>query len=504
MGRVISNAETVSFAREASLGVLPGAPQWFELEPNTIRGFGNTISKTTRTPISRARVRRKGSITDQDSMVEMELDLTLTHLRHFVECFCFAQAVGGDAYLTPGATGVAFQIPAALSAAQAGRLIYNAVGAKTLLYSYGFETDGNNGLKVLSAAAAAGDVIIHAAGLAIEAVAADQMAEVMIAGIRADVGDLSIDAGGNLVSLVLDLTTLGLTRGQVIHVGGVDALNQFATAANTGFARIEAIAVHKLTLSKRDQPFVADDGAGVAVDILFGQFVRNVPIDHVNFLQPSLQYELASPNLMELGETGYEYALGNWVDTISLALPLSGKATVTIGCKGTNTTDPTNVRALNAATAKVGGLTAAFGTASDIARLRVQRVDEEGLSTDFKSATFTLSNNVAGEKVLGVLGPKYMNAGNVECDVQAQMLFTDSDVIHAIRCNETVGLDWVLRNGDGGAAFDLPTGTLDGGNRDYPANQSVVINTTFAAHQEDDLDFTLGVSFFPVLPAQPC
>lgn len=499
MPRVVTNFLTFSFAREAALGVLPGAPQWYELEPNSINSFGNTIGTTARSPISKARARRKGTPTDLDSAVEFEADLTLTHLRDFMECFCFARAVGPDSYLTTAVAGGGFTV-AALSAPQAARLIYSGGGAKSLLYSHGFATPANNGLKVLAAAVAGGAVSITAAGLAAEAPGATVLAEVAIAGVRAAAGDLAINAGGNLTSVVLDFTTLGLSVGQSLHVGGVDALNRFANVANFGLARIAAIAAHLITLEKRDNAFVADAGAAVAVDLLFGQFVRNVAVDHADFLQPSCQFELASPNLMPGGVTGYEYALGNWMDTISIALPLTGKATMTAGFVGTNTTDPDTVRALAAANAKIGGLTEAFGTASDIARLRVQEVDETGLSTDFKSATFTLSNNVAGEKVLGVMGPKYLNAGNIEVDVETQMLFTSPEVITAVRYNRTTGLDFALLNGDGGVLFDMPTGVLTGGGRDYPVNQSVAVNTTFQAHEESVGGFSLGVSFFPVLP----
>jgi hypothetical protein len=503
MGRVLTNGMSLSFAREASLGKLPVTPLWYELEPNTINSFGTTIGKTNRTPISKARARRKGVITDLDSAVEIEADVTLTHLRIFAEHFLFSRYVGGDVYQPSAASGVAFNV-SPMSAQQASRLIYSADGAKTLVHARGFTNPSNNGLKPLGAAPAPGATAITVAGLTAEAVAADDLVEVAIAGIRAAVGDLAIDASGNLVSTVLDFTTLGIVAGQVIHIGGLDILNQFGSEDDFGFVRVAGVAAHLLTLVKRDQPFVADTGAGVAVDILFGQFVRNVDIDHPDFLQPSAQFELASPNLMAGGGTGYEYAIGNWADSISIAIPLTGKATVTLGFVGTNTLNPTGVRAAGAADAKVGGQTEAFGTASDIARLRIQDIDEAGLTTDFKSATFTLTNNVAGEKVLGNLGPKYLNAGDIEADVENQMLFTNADVIERIRCNKTVGFDWVLRNGDGGVAMDLPTGTLTGGGRDYPANQSVLMNDTFAAHQEDAVGFTCGWSFFPALPAQPC
>lgn len=503
MGRVITNGMTLSKAREASLGVLPVSPQWFEMEPNEINSFGVTVSTEARSPISRARARRKGAVVDLDSALEFAADLTLTGLRGAAEEFLFARAAGAPSYLTSAATGTGYTV-AALSAGDAAKFTYAGGGAKTLVYAHGFANDANNGLKTIGAAPSAGATEITVAGNVAEVPAVDDMVEVSVAGVRSAAGDIDVDADGNLTSTALDFTTLGIVAGQTIHVGGIDALNQFSNEENIGFARVEIVAAHKLTLAKREQDFVAEANAAIAIDLLFGQFVRNVDVDHSDFMQPSTQFELASPGLMAGDATGYEYAIGNWADSLSISIPLSGKATVTQGYVGTNTTNPSITRATNAANAKQGGLTEAFGTANDIARLRVQEIDETGLSTDFKSATFTLTNNVAGEKFIGNLGPKYLSAGNIEVDVENQMLFSNPEIVEHIKCNRTVGFDFALHNGDGGAVFDLPAGTLTGGGREYPANQSVLMNTTFAAHQEDGLDFTVGISFFPVLPPKVC
>lgn len=503
MGRVITNGMTLSKAREASLGVLPGSPQWLELEPNEISSFGVTTSTEARSPISRARARRKGAVVDLDSAVEFGADLTLQALRQSIEEFMFARSAGAPVYLASAATVTGYTVPA-ISAGDAAKFIYSGPGAKSLVKVHGFANDANNGLKTIGAAPAGGATEIAVAGNIAEAPAASELVEVAIAGVRSAAGDLDIDAQGNITSAAGILASLGLVVGQVIHIGGVDALNQFSNPANYGFARVAIITGPKLTLEKRDVPFVTEANASIAVDLLFGAFVRNVGVEHVDYIEASTQFELRSPGLMAGNVAGYEYALGNWADALSIEIPLSGKATMTLGYVGTNTTIPSTVRATNAANAKAGGLTEAFGTANDIARLRVQGVDEEGLSTDFKSATFTLSNNVAGEKFIGHLGPKYLSAGNIEVDVENQMLFSNPDVVETIRCNRTVGFDFALRNGDGGVVFDLPAGTLTGGEREYPTNQSVLMSSTFAAHQDDGLDFTVGVSFFPALPPQVC
>lgn len=506
MGRVFTNSQALAVAREATPGVLPAQPRWLGIEPNTISNFGTTIKKEARSPISRTRQRRKGSATDADSSVQFDADFTLSHLRDFIEGFCFSRLVGPPA-LVPTAVAAGSYTVAALSAGDAGKFTYGAGAAKTLLYARGWGLAANNGLKVLGAAVAPGAVAITVAGTVVEAVDTHDDVELAVAGVRGAAGDLKVDAQGNITSVVLDFTTLGLTPGQYIHVGGIDVVNHFFNAANYGFARVDVIAQHKLTLSKRSLPFVLDDGtttgaggANVSVDLLFGQYVRTVSVDDPDYLQVNYQFELESPNLGDAGEDQFEYALGNWADAMTFDLSLTALAKVTFGFVGLNTTDPAPARATNAASAKYPVETASFSTASDLARLRVQKIDETGLTTDFKSLKVTLSNSVSGEKVLGKLGPKYLNAGNVEVDVDTEALFTDRRIPASIRNNDTLGLDFGVRNDDGGAYFDLPSGTLDGGGRTFPVNQTVTINTTFRSFQDPVFGHSFSCSLFPALP----
>ena len=517
MGRVITNGVSLQYAREASLGVLPGAPAWIGIEPNTISAFGTVVSKTSRTPISRFRARRKGVVTDANSDVTLDADFTMQHWRDFMEGFTFSIARGADVFLPTASAAGAFTVPA-LTAAQAGRLTYGAGAAKSLIMAMGFTVPANNGLKILSALPATGAVSIPvvaatAAGTVpvVEVIDVTDIIELGVAGVRGAPGDLKIDAAGNLISTVLDFTLLGLVIGQQVYIGGLDIANNFFNPANVGFARIAGLAQHKITLAKRDQAFALDDGtstgaggAALAIDILFGQFVRNVDVTSADYQEIPYQFELASPNLMPGPATGYEYAVGFYADSIDIKIPLAGKITATMTFKGKNVVSPSAARATNAATGKSGGRTAAFGTSSDIARMRVEDVDETGLTTDFADFSITIKNSVDGEKVLGTLGPKYLNVGSFEVDITAKTLFSNPNVVERIRCNRTVGLDFVIRNGDGGIAFDLPTGTISGGGREYPQNKSVLINSPFQAYQDDAFGYTLGASFFPALPTTAC
>lgn len=503
MGRVLTNNTSLSYSIESALGV--AGTDWRVLEPNDIDAFGTEITTVARDPISRNRQRRKGTVTDLDSAVEFSHDLTLSGFSDFIEGFVFSVARNKDLEFTgseAGATG--FTVPA-LSASQADRLHFTPGGPISIMFARGYINSNNNGLKLLAAAPASTDTELEVAGLAAETPPPNAILE--LAGVRAEEGDLAVTVSGTQATLTsgnngsinpIDFTELGLSVGQFIHIGGVATANQFPTSV--GFGRIRSIATGEVLLDKLSSTLVSAAGTGVTVDLLFGQFVRNVPVDHPDFLERSFQFELASPNLMSGGATGYEYSIGNFCDALQFELPLTNKATMAVGFIGTDTEVPTASRKAGASAALDPVKTGAFNTSADIARLRVIDTDEEGLTTDFKSLEITLNNNVSPEKVLGQLGARYMNTGNFEVDLEAEILFTEPAVVEAIRTNQTVSMDFSIRNDDGAIYVDIPSMTLGGGDREMPRNESVMMNLTGEAFGDPVLGTSLSVSTFPVLP----
>lgn len=506
MGRVLTNNISIQAAREASLGTLPGSPDWKLLEPNSIGTFGADITTVKRQPISNDRQNRKGTVTDLDSSVEFECDLTMDVFSEFIEGFCFVTAVNSDLLFEKanvGATG--FTISSA-TAAQAAKLQFTSGGPISLLYSRGYATAANNGLKPLTVDVVATDTVMQFSGATTETAPAKAIVEV--AGIRAESGDLALTVSGTTGSLTsgnnsatnnIDFTTLGLTVGQFIHVGGLTSSEQFSAGA--GYARITAIAAGTLTLDKMDSTLATDPGTGEQIDLLYGRFIRNVSVDDSDYLEVSYQFEGAYPNLDSGGATEYEYALGNYCNQVTFNLPLTDKATCSFGFIGTDTEVPTTTRKSGASTPREVARDDALNTSADVARLRITEVDETGLTTDFKSFSLTLLNNVAGEKVIAQLGAKYMNTGNFEVTADGQILFTNGDVVSSIRNNTTVTLDFILTgDNDGAIAVDIPSLTLGGGGKDFPVNESVLLNTTGSAFKDGTLDTSLGVSLFAIVP----
>lgn len=497
MGRTLTNNFSLAYAIEQSIGVLPGSPTWKLLEPNAISTFGATVTTVARSPISKSRQRRKGTVTDLDSAVEFDADLTLEHFIDFIEGFCFASFTGPDHTVPTAVTGGAtdeYTIPA----------ISSALAQNTLVYARGFTVSANNGLKLVDTGATTTTIPVTTDLEDEAAIPATQNVSVDVCGYRTAAGDLDVTVSAGVVTLTtttLDFTTLGLTVGQAIWVGGDAAINQFSTANNSGFARIVSIVANAMVIDKTGQTWATEANTTQEVDIYFGRFVRNVSVDDSDYLERSFHFEGAYQDLGGVGTDEYEYAKGNYCNTVGFELPLTDKATVMLAFVGTDTEPPSTTRETNADSPLVPVQTSAFNTSADIARLRITEVDETGLTTDFKSLTFNINNNVSPEKVLGQLGAKYMNSGNLEIDIEAQLLFTDSDVVAAIRANTTVTMDFSIRNDDGAILVDIPSMTLGGGDREFPVNESILLNTTAQAFGDATLGTSLGVSMFPYVPS---
>jgi len=474
---------------------------WKLVEPNTISSFGPDITTVSRNPISKDRQRKKGTITDLDSAAEFEADLTMEHFIDFSEGFCFA-TFSGPIKFGPQETDDVTAVTGANS------FTVDANGdldEGTLVYSRGFVFPVNNGIHRVDTGSTGTNLLIDGDSALIAEVTPPDKATVEVCGVEGATGDIEIDASGNITSTVLDFTTLGLSVGQVLWVGGVDDTDRFGTAASPaderGFARITAIAATELTVDKKAVVWNADTGTGKTIHLYFGRFVRNVPVDDADYIERSFQFEGAYPDLESVGVDGYEYSIGNYCNEMAIQLPLTDKATVTFGFVGIDTEPATDTRKTGADSAIDPTQTVAFNTSSDIGRLRITEIDETGLTTFFKNITLTLNNNVSPEKVLGTLGAAFMNTGNFDVDIEAQALFTNRDVTAAVRNNTTVTLDFSLRNDDGGLFFDIPSCTLGGGDKEFPENETVLINIPAMAFQDATLGTSIGISLFGFLPS---
>tara|TARA_R110002167_G_scaffold93122_2_gene249825 strand:+ start:21107 stop:22597 length:1491 start_codon:yes stop_codon:yes gene_type:complete len=494
----------MAVAIESSIGTLPATPLWVKLEPNSIGAYGATITTIPRNPISNTRQQRKGSTTDLDSTVEWEGDLTKDHALSFAEGFVFAtrQSSGVMERIQAGAD---YENLVAVNAtnAYAHDALSAALVQDTLVFVRGMTTTANNGLKEVAASSTTILTIVEGAAPTDETPAIATGARMDVAGFR--LADATWDDTAKAVgSSATDLSTLGLSVGQMLRVGSdVNAL-----AGGQLVGRIIAITSAIITLDKVQNLGVSTlNGGGnvtsTAADILYGQFIKNVAVSDANFLTRSFQFELVYDDLQNPAGTGdeYEYAIGNLCNEMVFNMPGQDKATVSFGFIGTNADDITVTRKGNSANSVDPVQTAAFNTAASFARLNMTDTSEVSLGACFKSLTLTLGNEVSPEKCLGTLGALFMNTGNFTVGLDAELLFTDSDLAQAVKDNQTVTMDMLLNNDDGAIGLDIPSMTLGDGTKSYPVNESIKISVTGSAFADETLNTSIGITEFPYFPA---
>lgn len=520
MARVNVNNTRLSFAVESSVGVLPGAPAWRIEEFESISAYGANITTVTRRPIGQDRGRKKGTVTDLESSVEFESDLTVDSFTDFIEGFMFSEYANKEFDLksagappVPTALGYTIDVAGAILAA---KMVWAAGGAITLVYAKGYATAANNGLKPLTADVGAADVNVPVAGNVAEAVPPTN-ASLQVAGLRTDDVTLTIDAGlatGSLVSAAdVDWTVLGIRPGQIIHIGSATAAGvlqnapTIAAATVSGYCRVRTVAALTITFDKPTAGLVAA-GAGASpgaqtIDFMYGRFVRNVPVTAATtdyeYLERTYQFEMAFPELGGAGVPEYEYAIGNFANEITLNLALADKATATWGFIGTNSDAITAVRKAGAATAVSPLRTTAFNTSSDLVSLTTDVISAVS-DVCFKTLALTILNNVTPEKCLGLLGAAFVNSGMFEVNLEGQMLFTRKEIVNAIRTNQTVTFQAIMRNQDGGIAIDIPELTFGNGAREYPQDASVLVNISGMSYTSNTFGYDASISLFAVVP----
>lgn len=284
-----------------------------------------------------------------------------------------------------------------------------AFAAGQLVRFSGFTNASNNGtFKVTTASATV--PAFTGAGL-VDETAPPANARMKVVGVEGASADITAVADG-LGSTALNWTTLGLTVGQWVKIGGTAVGNRFATAANNGWARIIAIAATKLTLDNLPSGWATDTGTGKTIRVWYGDTIRN------GTTMTALSLERGF-----MGQTVPSYIdqLGMVVDKYDLAMPTEGKVTGSfsfMGLTGSAGTTPISANPDPATTAAI--------MASNV---NVGRIAESGavLSAPnyVKSAKFSTMNNLRAKTAVGTVGAIEISSGEFEATAELETYFGD-------------------------------------------------------------------------------
>src|ERR1044071_1499681 len=220
----LAEATGLLIARETSLGTQPTAG-WFTLQPNAggLSNFYLHTKTVARSPLSKQRQMEAPEIVDADANPGVKHDL----LKDLID-------YTGDGWLltvfkSSVGTGTAFWsnhlVTATITARTTTAYTVTAGGALqqgTLVVPRGWVNGANataNGTLQVVGAASTSTSITVASGVA-ETPAGAYPVTLEVAGFRGAAGDIQIDANGDIISTVADLTTMGLNAGQWLWVGG--------------------------------------------------------------------------------------------------------------------------------------------------------------------------------------------------------------------------------------------------------------------------------------------
>jgi len=498
--KIDSNVTGLAFAEEASLKTLPGSPVWYELEPNSYSDFGGELSSVARAPINPSRQRKKGKIVDLDASGGLNTDLTLSNMKRILQGFFFADArekmstqpLNGTAIAITNVdgTGEDYEAASGLDGFIAGALVMAS----------GFTNAANNGLKVVSSAAAASLVVVEDL---VDEAAPPSAAKLQTVGFQGASGDINITASASSIvldSTILDFTTLGLTVGEWVFVGGDAAGNRFANN-EPGYARIKSIAANALAFDDTTWTPVTESGAGISLRIFFGTVIRN---EKDALLIKRRSYNVERQLGQDANGVQSEYLEGAIPNEFTLNIPQADKLNADLTFVAMDNTQRDGLTGVKSGTRVSAASEDAFNTSSDIYRIKLNVVDPVTLNPTalfgyVSEANIAINNNVSPNKAVAVLGAFDATAGDFEVSGSITAYFTEVSAVQAVRANSDVALSFIAAQNNAGFVYDIPLLALGGGrlNVEKDAPITIPVETNAA---ENEAGYTMMKTFFEYLP----
>jgi hypothetical protein len=520
--KVDSNLTSLRYAKETSaIGVLPAAASqfWIPFEPNSYKEFGTKIKTVARQPINAGRQLKKGVLVDIDSSAGFNTDLTQGNLQDILQGFFFAsyilktQEVATSVSIT---TNNHF-IEATNSALVVGDLVFTS----------GYTNLANNGLHLVNSVSTV-NVVVNETLVAETPPTTNSIVNV---GFQFTAGDAKINVSGSfpeLTTTTKDLTTLGLTVGEFIFIGG-DGATAFFDAGNNGFARIYSISAHAIQFDKTAGTMIADDGTStgsggtaLTIRIFFGRVLFNQQPPNIVRTTYTLEQILGYNNSSSVGNQQAQYIVGAVADEFTFNIKTANKLTCDLSFVGLyGQTIDENVSGANTLLSKAAVLagsaanapaipeSSAFNDSSNQVRSKLSIFAEGSPNpTPFfayaQDVGLTVKNNLLPDKAVGVLGAFEVTTGFFVVSGKITAYFADTESINAVQTNANITYDTQFVNNNAGFCIDVPVITLSGGLPKVEINKPITIDFDLQAASGSfnnvNQNYTMLLVFYDYLP----
>jgi hypothetical protein len=279
----------------------------------------------------------------------------------------------------------------------------DAFVAGQLVRFTGFTAAGNNGIFKCTTGSATVPAFLGA-GFTLEA-APPATAKMKVVGFQGASGDITASSTG-LSSTSLNFTTLGLSVGQWIKIGGTASGDKFATAALNDWMRITAITATALTLDNRPSGWTTDAGTSKTIKVWFGDQIKN------GTTQTGLSIEKGF-----MGQTSPTYIVNTGMVVDALEMTMTSKQKITGSATFTGMGGSESTTSLDASPdAATTGLIMASNA-------NVGRLAENGSTLTSpnwaRELTFSIANNLRTIESIDQASPVDVREG--ECTVTGKI-----------------------------------------------------------------------------------
>lgn len=302
------------------------------------------------------------------------------------------------------------------------------------------------------------------------------------------------------------LLDFGLNIGEFICVGDDGAGQSFATSANNGLKRVQAVDNNSITFDKSTQTMVTDAGAGKTIRLIFGRVIQNEAATLRKRISFTLERTLGAPDDASTNLQA-EYLPGAICNQLDLTVKDADKVTakLTFVAKDYQVVTAGN---LKSGTRPVLQPKDAMNSTSNVVRFNLAALDGTAVPAQLfaylMDLTLSINNNVKPAKAVKVLGAFDSTAGIFAVDAKLTAYFANVSALTSVRNNADVTMDLTLATGNAGLTLDLPLLALGDALADVKQDEPVMLPITSAAATgsklSTGLDHTLLMVYWDYLP----
>ena len=364
-------------------------------------------------------------------------------------------------------------------------------GALVLLK--GYVTAANNGIKKVGAATNTKIPVAAGVNSGITASATLSGKETArVVGCMAGAGKLKAITDGITVESddPIIFTDFRLEPGQLIKIGGSNAANRFATAANNALVRVVKVEARKLTLTDLPAGWTADTGTGKQIQVWLPEsYIKNdVKTKSFTMLQSFLDHSPVTHQLFK----------GMRIGTMNMELRSKQIVTFTVNAQGTGgeITDVSNAGLTNSsilpATTDV-----IINSSSNVAELREggSKIASPNYVTGM---TVGINNNPRNDDAVGYETAINIGGGTFQLTGTLNTYFGSKAMVEKVIKNTKTSLMLNFKDNDGQRiVWDMPLVKYSAGSPSVSGkNAADTADLGYTALKHPEYGFTLSVAKF--------